>query len=730
VAPAEPIRKVGSNPLQRVGDRPAEAGPYEPQREARPGASPSPQPAITDARGKEQLALVRKFFDYLEANAEDYWQVPQWEANANKLAGKEEEDSPYSAAYENVTYRDTADDDQEGAIVEGGPVPDVEWEAEMNRIGKRLRFLHTLAQLWQIAGWRLFGKADESDKKEALDSWLKTAQENQRRILVLLESIHDHPISGPMGSYDSMVEYDRRRVLKEQLVLMAIAACLANFMAAGALRGALGKASAVQSAKAPAWEPLALRLERDLMNGDGPDAREALPAFIKLFRKEPLIFPSLTEGGHPRQILRVQIAQTILRALLANLPRLGLLRETFHLLKTARDMEKSQTAEGRGITEFNHLFQAAYQGVVEAVVESASSWPPAPGQLLFASQFVVHAGYPSEAAQDQEKDTDTRLVEILEAITGPFVRLWIEHSRTVLISPLEMIHTEKDWEALKAFVKRYGRDLFHARFMTLANLRGILHGGIDAYLDYLRENPDPLHPIQLVEELDRQIPREDAVRHLQCIMQTIVTNYEEYKDYNATVPQSDYGDNLHILVDFLRIKVKYERHAWQLRPMSIVHEVLVRKKWGEAAFLWRQSGSLLTQRLAAELLQELAHLENTHGLRLATISDRVEEKFSKDLVFDRLCALIEPAMEKTEAGVQAFEVIEKHLENLMAHPTGSGQELPSWLRRLEQEVHLVRFKHSRYAPLAENFIQVPRVALSLEEIQRQVQEWESPPEKE
>jgi hypothetical protein len=28
--------------------------------------------------------------------------------------------------------------------------------------------------------------------------------------------------------------------------------------------------------------------------------------------------------------------------------------------------------------------------------------------------------------------------------------------------------------------------------MTLANLHGMLHRGVGAYLDYLRDNPDPL----------------------------------------------------------------------------------------------------------------------------------------------------------------------------------------------------------------------------------------------
>ena len=88
--------------------------------------------------------------------------------------------------------------------------------------------------------------------------------------------------------------------------------------------------------------------------------------------------------------------------------------------------------------------------------------------------------------------------------------------------------------ALRDFVKRYGRDLFHARFLTLGNLRGILHRGVGAYLDYLRDNPDPLHPVKLIDDLGRNIPTEDAVERSQVILQAVVENYEEYKDYNAT----------------------------------------------------------------------------------------------------------------------------------------------------------------------------------------------------
>ena len=43
-----------------------------------------------------------------------------------------------------------------------------------------------------------------------------------------------------------------------------------------------------------------------------------------------------------------------------------------------------------------------------------------------------------------------------------------------------------------------------------------------------------------------------AIRRLELVLQAVVENYEEYKDYNTTTTQSDYGENLHVLLDFLK----------------------------------------------------------------------------------------------------------------------------------------------------------------------------------
>src|SRR2546430_5343925 len=92
------------------------------------------------------------------------------------------------------------------------------------------------------------------------------------------------------------------------------------------------------------------------------------------------------------------------------------------------------------------------------------------------------------------------------------------------VSVAEKLRPE-EWQDVRTFIERYGRDLFHARFMTLANLRGILRGGIQAFLDFLRENPDPLQPIRLIDDIEAQGTKPgglDVVRLLQCILEILV----------------------------------------------------------------------------------------------------------------------------------------------------------------------------------------------------------------
>jgi len=673
---------------------------------------PVPVPIFSQA-----FELAAKFIDYLEANADDYWNVPRLDLLGSSDEGSEEESDEqeelFGAAYEGVTYRDSTDDDVEGEVLDSGPREDFDLEGEGERIERRLRFLSTVARLWNVATRiEVLGSESRRMPPEPLERfrpWLAQARKNYQDLLALLEVVHEHPIPEPLGSYESVVEFDRRRALKERLLHVIIATSLDTALAIGALQGALSSSgeSALLPAgagKRPAWEPLVIRLEAALWSGDAAAARQAVPEFLKAFQGEPLLFTPLTHGGHPRHILRATIAQTILRAVAANLPRLGLIRETYEVVRAAHDIEQAQPLQGPRITEFDRLFHIALQAVVQAAADAADSpQPPAPAEAL---------------------------VEVLETIVEPFHDLWTKHSETLRVSVLETIQEEGDFARVQNFIQRYGAGLFHARFMTLGNLRGILHRGVGAFLDYLRDNPDPLHPVRLIDDLNRTIPQQEAEWALQLILQALIDNYEEYKDYNTTTPQSDYGENLHLLIPFLCIKASYDRQAWVYRPLHLVHEVLARCR-SAAAALWQEQVGDLAEEPAEEHLTELARLEKEFGIYLRTVADRLQERFVKPMALDRLSAFIEPAMDQSCLPPEdqwAFADLAKGLESFSDTPIGVGLDVPEWLRRLEGEVHRVRMTRSAVATLAERQFQVPKIVVSLEELGRQMEDREKLPD--
>jgi hypothetical protein len=479
---------------------------------------------------------------------------------------------------------------------------------------------------------------------------------------------------------------------------MVIGTCLDCALAVGGMQGLVGAASAEQ--KRPRWEPAMLGLEQALWKGDVASAKQLLPRFLEHFQHEPLLYTPLAQGGNPRLVLRTSIAQTLLRALAANLPRIGLLRETYALLRVAQTMEREQKLQGPRITEFDRLFQIACQASAEAIVESSRGEP---------------------------NWNEAVCVSLLGRLIDPYLRLWTEHSRTVRMGILEAVAAEDDWAKVRAFIRKHGAGLFHARFMTLANLRGILQGGVAAYIKHLEENPDPQNPISLVDDLDRATPRDQAEQHLQVVLQAVAENYEEYRDYNSTTTQSDYGENLHVLLDFLRLKAAYDRQAWLVRPLGLVHEVLA-KYSSTAAALWQHQVERLTAQVAAQFLARLAELEKQHGVHLRTVADRVRERFVQPLVLDRVCALIEPAYDEARMSQtrNALSQLEQSLQPFVEAPGGAGMEVPGWLRRLEAELQRVRLRRTAVAHLAENLIHIPRLIVPVETLRTQLQDWPKP----
>ena len=127
-----------------------------------------------------EAALVVRFFDYLEANADDFDQVLHLDvlgtgseeaSHPSDEDPADQEDSLYGAAYEDMTYKDSTDDDVEGEVLDFMPQKDFDLATEAERLETRLKFLATLARLWNIATrtsarprWRIVARAKRRSK--------------------------------------------------------------------------------------------------------------------------------------------------------------------------------------------------------------------------------------------------------------------------------------------------------------------------------------------------------------------------------------------------------------------------------------------------------------------------------------------------------------------------------------------------------------------------------------
>jgi hypothetical protein len=210
---------------------------------------------------------------------------------------------------------------------------------------------------------------------------------------------------------------------------------------------------------------------------------------------------------------------------------------------------------------------------------------------------------------------------------------------------------------------------------------------------------------KLLEDLEAgSLTATDAVECLTLILEAIQENFGEYRDYNSTTTQSDRGELLYSLLDFLRLRTRYDRIAWNLKPVVWAHEVLIRKGQEQAAEIWRRALRDRVGDEAERFLAELVELQAKYAMRMPTIADRLGERFLRPLSIDRVRALVEPAVaeaEKRESGETAvdfhptFNRLEQQAEKLTRTPSGVGLDVPPWLIALDDEVQRVRDPLSR-----------------------------------
>ena len=722
-------------------------------------------------------SLVEKFFDYLEANGESFWAVPEFrlgkpirrkkrpEDSTELLAAGGEDESTdeaedkaslFNAAYEGVTYNDSTDDGVEGPIFQQDESSSEELSAESKRLGEHLTFLAALAQMWKLVsqstqtlddgslGSNPLSPDDATRRTRvvaALKRWSQQCSHNRIALVQLLDQIQAFRVARGGTDTDSMARYDRQRVIKESLMERILATAVETADAGRMLVGACLAHSDDRASCNPLLEGLpqdeilTVELFGDLMAGRRPRVEETFPDFIAVLREQKLLYVSLTRGGQPSDILSARVRRRAMTHLLTWLPRQGFFFQACRLVDTARHMEHQNPVGHGAVTEFDDLFQIAFKSMVRCLVRNAYQWQAENPSKISAEKKrakKAQAVQPewSRLELDQLVDqnppepNNDELVPLLEQLTEILLSSWLSHSRTLRLSVLETIDGSGTWKQLSLFIQKYGKGIFTQGFLKLSNVRAILHQGVGNYIEQAIKNQDSDEMRPLLDAIESgEIPADEAQRWLAVVFEAIIDHYAEYKDYNSTTTQSDRGEMLYMLLDFLRLRVRYDRVCWNLKPVFWAHEVLVHAGCQNSAQQWRRA---LADRVAKEsdqYLEKLAKLQQLYAMKMPTVADRLNERFVKPMTIDRMRALIRPAMRQLRASEnedsRAFELLIQEAHLMMREPTGVGLDIPAWLLMLEEEVDRV-LHNNRNVPQVQRLERaVPQIPISHQQLQEQ-----------
>ncbi len=687
--------------------------------------------------------LATKFFDYLEANAEEFWSAPEFRLGKPKSRGKDLEleltaadegdsDDPnglFDAAYEGMTYRDTTNDGNEGAVFEFSDTGSLdELEAESKRLVEHLSFLQSLARMWSVAAdIAVSAECDDSTPKkerpdlsqariETLDGWAKRARENRIGLLELLDAVRRYKVTPSGSDKDSMRNYDRRRVLRDSLMERIIGTAVEMSDARRLICGALLAHPQVQWTSIDGHDDMgeddamAVRMYATLIAKEIDGARDLFPTFLAALSDKNLLYIPLSKGGDPVKIYAARLRQRVLRHLMHWLPRRGLIAETCRLVEVAREMEQQNSIGVGAVTEFDSLFRAGFRSLVASLV--ASLVESTRQSLTLKNKKLSEAKFAES------------LIPVLERLTEILLASWLAHSQTLRLSPLELVTGTTKWNKLVEFIKEYGEPIFTQNYLQLSNVRAILHQGVGQWLRRSMERgDDQLEDTKLYADLESgKLTIEEAERWITLVYDAIIDHHAEYLDYNSTTTQSDRGDLVYMFLDFLRLRARYERIAWNLKPVMWAHEVLVRCGLENAAMRWRRS---LSDRIGAEAevyVQKLRELQSDYAMRMPTVADHILERFIQPMTIDRMRALVGPSMRDAELDQpsRSFELLDQEAEVLTQHPTGVGIDVPAWLHSLEEEVELLAKRRASSEIDPQTLMTMSIVPLTIAEIGNQL----------
>ena len=619
---------------------------------------------------------TRKFLDFLEANAEDFFRVPKLsellgrtERQAAALPGEEEPEGGmedlFEAAYEGVVFRDSADDGHEGSIVDDDIPTDFGLAAVHNEIFDRCNFLSAimLIRFDSLLG-TLYQLPEDEFTGETLINWYRHSYRVQQDLLQLAEDLRRFPVPPPGTSLDSMIEFERRRNIRETLLERALHAALDIANLRFLIRAAMGDRFPTEPTVRDEWEDVYSGLLRSVLFSQPEIFEESLEKIPALINERPVLYQPITRGGSPKTYFEARVLHRSLGLLVYLASRAGWVLPALSVVSFVKSAEQSQVESGGKVSEIERLFEALAEGIMAALVAAPQN--------------------PRISAEEHRH----RILENLITVAQVLADFWMALSQEIYLSTLETTPFQKQWRDLRKFIMDYGQAIFTPTFMAQANLRGVLTTGPIRWLEAAIESDEPQFQKLCDDVRPGELPLAKAGEYLRLIIESVLENYEDYLDYNSMTVQSDYGQNLYILLEFLKLKAEFLRRQWMLKPFIVAHRVLLLHEQWELAEAWENELATQFRGWDEVFLKKYERLRKMHGIHLAGLYELLKGGCLRPLQEAHIAALVRPAMRELSIGQpgQHFEQFTQRAEKLGSFHIPFGYRRPDWMEDLEQAI--------------------------------------------
>ena len=679
-------------------------------------------PAAGDRR--KRWSQARKFLDYLEANADTLWDIPSLKELLGATVSGLADDSPaesqhgdslWQAAYEGVVFRDSADDGVDGFLEEAGePLENFELSRVSEELRNRLGFLFTVLLVRQLAAAAFRGlQYEDSEVSEVFTEWHRHVFRVEESLLRLAEDLRSYPLGEPGTTPQRLAEYDNRRKLRDML---AERVALAAIQAGDTRRFLAAALPESQHANVPSrrdddwsWEEDFVALLQTLLHNQLESLESAWADFLIAVRQSALLYTPVWRGGRPRQYVGRKSLYRCLATAAAMVLRRGLIAPTLNALSLLREAEKESVGHGGQVSEMELVIRT----LTESIAKS-----------------LLSAGHDADLDETADRKRRPSLFRALWWAASRLQRAWPELTAEIYISIVETVGSAKEWEQITRFIRTYGGDIFTQEFLDYDHLRGIALTGADRLLQEWDRTGDRGEWRLLRDIRKGRISLAQAAKNLQFIAEIILENYAEYVDYNSLTTHSDYGENLHCLLDFLALKERFTRMEWNLTPSLVFYEQLLQRGLWHLADQWEQSVVEETASAVAELQEAYSQLSRHHGIRLPVLEETLRDGFRGILLRQRMAALARQAVHSRDAArrQELLGELWRVIEAYGVHHAVMGASAPSWLLQLEE--HLNRASHfgdeieGGWISLLEENGAGPRHVLSADEILAALDAWE------